>query len=169
LIVYRTCTVADVDEVTSGDVAAGIPIRDCPPERQALWWRRQRPAHRERLINECPEHVGAMPGVPVRDRDAANRILLRRARECALAGRDPAVGGRRSALAGRSGHVGGQRGRAILVNDVRLASIFDLERRVATPGVMLVGYRPGDERNAVVQAAVEPGGSAGFSRVQPVK
>ncbi|HEY0002288.1 MAG TPA: hypothetical protein VGB74_17695 [Actinoplanes sp.] len=119
-----------------------LTLAGYPPRQQADWWRDQHPLLQERAITEHPEIVGALPGVPSRDRDAANRLLLARARETAIADRNR--------LAAAPQEIAS---RALPSVDDRLAGIAELERRLADPSVHLVGYQPGDERNATVTAA----------------
>ncbi|MBU2666404.1 hypothetical protein KOI35_23140 [Actinoplanes bogorensis] len=80
------------------------------PRSQASWWRAQHPLMQDRAIVEHPEIVGAAVGLPAKDRDSANRLLLRRTRAELLA-RDA------------------RGGQAQLAVDKRLAALDDLERR----------------------------------------
>ena len=118
-----------------------LAVGSYPPRQQAEWWQGQHPLLQEQAIAEHPEIVGALPGVPSRDRDAANRLLLSRAKEAALAERTRMAAGQDDAASP-----------ALRQADDRLAGIAELERRLAGPRVHLVGYQPGDERNASVSA-----------------
>ncbi len=80
---------AEVDSAAEGDVAAQDPARPDLPEldrtlRRLLgdpvalrnWWRTLTRAQRQGLMTEHPGIVGNADGVPVRDRDEANRTGL---------------------------------------------------------------------------------------------
>jgi hypothetical protein len=112
-------------------------LADRPARQQAAWWEGLHPLLQEQLIAEHPEFVGALPGLPNRDRDRANRLLLSRAIQAAVADRNR--------IAAAQDDAGS---RALSQADERVAATADLERRLAAPGVRLIGYQPGDERNA---------------------
>lgn len=113
------------------DEADVLALAGAAPADRAAWWRVQHPLNQERAIQEHPEIVGAAAGLPIKDRDTANRMLLRRARE--------------ELVSSREGH-GDRVNRAQLTVDRRLAAIDDLERRAG--GRRLVSYRPGAEQEA---------------------
>lgn len=81
---------ARVDTLAEGQVAATDPARvdpDVPidrlgdraddPAAVARWWRRLSAAERQAVLAEFPALVGALAGVPVRFRDAANSAAAR--------------------------------------------------------------------------------------------
>lgn len=105
-------------------------------ETQSRWWRGLHPLQQERAIAELPEVVGAMGGVPPRDRDAANRILFRRYRD--------------SVAASRPADPSGPADRALIEANDRRAAIAELEERLAGPQPYLIGYEPGRERDAIL-------------------
>ena len=111
------------------------------PADRAAWWHAQHPLIQERYVAAYPEVVGAAEGLPSKDRDAANRILLQRRRAELLAAAqrlDTAQHGAGSqALAGVDAH---------------LAAADSLQRRLddpSRPRSYLVDYQPGDEQHAV--------------------
>ncbi|WP_354641844.1 alpha/beta hydrolase [Kitasatospora camelliae] len=55
-----------------------LPPPDSPPERLAAWWAGLGPDARDALVLSRPELIGRLDGLPARDRDRANRILLDR-------------------------------------------------------------------------------------------
>lgn len=63
---------AAVDAVTARDV----PAVGSDPRDVAAWWATLSPEQRDRLVDEHPELIGNLDGVPVADRDRANRALL---------------------------------------------------------------------------------------------
>lgn len=114
------------------------------PADRAAWWHSLHPLIQERYIAAYPEVVGAAEGLPSKDRDAANRLLLqrRRAELLATAQRlDTAQDGAGS--------------RALADVDTHLADVDSLQRDLddpAGPRSYLVDYQPGDERHAVPSA-----------------
>ncbi|WP_127504248.1 hypothetical protein [Actinoplanes solisilvae] len=105
-----------------------LALAAATPAERASWWRAQHPLNQERAILEQPEIVGAAVGLPDKDRDMANRLLLRRAKEDLRA------------------HEGDGISQAQLAIIRRLAAIDDLEQRAG--GRRLVSYRPGAEQDA---------------------
>ncbi len=55
-----------------------VPPPGTPPTRIAAWWRGLDQSVRNRLTDTRPEFVGSLDGLPARDRDRANRLLLTR-------------------------------------------------------------------------------------------
>ncbi|MGK5678093.1 hypothetical protein [Actinoplanes sp. URMC 104] len=102
---------------------------------QTDYWKNQHSLLQDRAIAEHPEIIGAAAGIPPEDRDTANRILLRRAKDELLAARE-----RQQDL-----HDGAMN-RAQLDLDRRLAAITALEERSA--GRYLLSYAPGAEDQA---------------------
>jgi hypothetical protein len=110
-----------------------------PPDL-ASWWHGLHPLVRERYVAAYPEVLGAAEGLPSRDRDAANRILLLRKRDELLAARQ-----RLDAVQDGAGS------RALAAVDTHLAAVDSLQRRLddpARPESYLVDYQPGDEQHA---------------------
>lgn len=60
----------------TGRLAAGFDRRAGDPVALAAWWRTLSRAQRQALLTERPHAVGNADGVPVRDRDEANRAAL---------------------------------------------------------------------------------------------
>lgn len=52
-----------------------------PPDQVLQWWMSLTPAEQQCLIEDEPEFVGSMDGIPCADRDKANRILLDQAQK----------------------------------------------------------------------------------------
>jgi len=114
------------------------------PADLASWWHSQHPVVREQYLAAYPDVLGAAEGLPSRDRDAANRILLRRKRDELLAARQ-----RMDTLQD------GASSRALAAVDTHLAAVQSLQRRLddpARPGSFLVDYQPGDEQHAELSA-----------------
>jgi hypothetical protein len=114
------------------------------PADRAAWWHAQHPLIQERYIAAYPEVVGAAEGLPSKDRDAANRILLDRERAGLLAAQQ-----RLDTVQDGAGS------RALAGVDTRLAAVESLRRRLddpAGPKAYLVDYQPGDEQHAVPSA-----------------
>lgn len=53
-------------------------LKNLTPKQVAAWWALLGPGERAALISAFPLIIGNTPGIPVRDRDAANRIQLDR-------------------------------------------------------------------------------------------
>ena len=114
------------------------------PAGLAAWWHDQHPLTQEQYISTYPEVVGAAVGLPSRDRDAANRILLQRRLDELLAARQRLDTAQRGAGS-----------RALAGVDTQLAAVESLRRRLddpAGPRSYLVDYQPGDEQHAVPSA-----------------
>ncbi|HWJ80717.1 MAG TPA: alpha/beta hydrolase [Nocardioides sp.] len=135
-----------VDTLAEGRDAAGDPDRPEPqsllldlnsraqdPAAVAAWWRGLTRAQREALVTEFPHVVGNTDGVPVADRDEANRAYL----------------------LGRLDHLGEREADCQLTDDERseltkarrLADLLDDYGNRVDPGtgdnlLNLVGYRP---------------------------
>ncbi|WP_344140239.1 alpha/beta hydrolase, partial [Luedemannella flava] len=76
--------------VTGADGAvdpAGVPAPGTDPRTVRAWWDSLTPAQRRALVTGHPELVGNLDGVPVADRDAANRLVLDRQRDVLTARR----------------------------------------------------------------------------------
>lgn len=127
------------DDLPPYDEIAVLASAGYSAESRAQWWSAQHQLNRDRAIEEHPEIIGAGEGLPAADRDRANRLLLRRAKEDLLA-RQVRVDESR----------GGAASRASADVDARLADITALERRLADPGTHLLGYEPGNERSATL-------------------
>jgi hypothetical protein len=56
----------------------GGTIAGLPPTELSEWWHRLNPLTREQYATAYPDEVGSAEGLPSRDRDLANRILLDR-------------------------------------------------------------------------------------------
>lgn len=117
------------------DEAGVLALAGVPAPGQARWWQAQHPLVQDRAIVEHPEIVGAAAGLPAKDRDSANRLLLRRDREALLASR-----------AAHEERHDGAMSPAQLAIDRRLAALDDLERRAR--GQRLLTYTPGSERES---------------------
>ncbi|GGM22610.1 MULTISPECIES: alpha/beta hydrolase [Micromonospora] len=131
----------------SGWSAEPPPWRPGPDAEPALvrrWWAGLTPAQRRWLVRHEPGRVGALDGVPVADRDQANRLLLadRRAELLAERGRlltrfprGPAeVAGLRRVAAALTG----------------LSALTDRLSARETPRAYLLGLRTGGEGRAIV-------------------
>lgn len=57
----------------------GPPADDADPSQVAAWWSGLSPAERQRYLEERPELVAGLDGLPAAARDDANRLLLDRA------------------------------------------------------------------------------------------
>ncbi|MEU6857931.1 alpha/beta hydrolase [Glycomyces sp. NPDC046736] len=87
------------DEVANEARAIAEGTSGMSPEQVNQWWENLSDAEREALLEEHPEWVGPVDGIPTEYRDTANRVLLDRnidsldsqiaAKEQALAGMDP--------------------------------------------------------------------------------
>ncbi len=100
------------------------------PETRAAWWQAQHPLVQDRAIVEHPEIIGAAVGLPAKDRDSANRLLMRREKEQLQAAR-----------AGHDQLHDGAMTQAQLDIDRRLAAITELEHR--SQGQRILTYEPG--------------------------
>jgi uncharacterized protein YukE len=127
------------DDLPPYDEVVVLASASYDPGSRARWWSAQHQLNRDRAIEEHPEIIGAGEGIPVADRDRANRLMLRRAK-ADLQARQARFDEMR----------GGAASRATTDVDARLADIADLEERLSRPGTHLVGYQPGDERTATV-------------------
>ena len=119
------------------DDMAVLALATATPSARAQWWLAQHPLNQERAIAEHPDIIGPAQGLPIRDRDTANRLRLSRAKEALLAARD-----RHDALRGGAGS------RASAEVDDRLAAVAELEGRLR--GRELLDYQPGAERDAIL-------------------
>ncbi|MEV4629036.1 alpha/beta hydrolase [Micromonospora sp. NPDC049523] len=72
----------------------GPPAPGTDPAAVRRWWADLTPAQRRWLVGHEPARIGRLDGVPVRDRDQANRLLLARQRAALLAERGALVAGR---------------------------------------------------------------------------
>ncbi|WP_052390502.1 alpha/beta hydrolase [Streptomyces sp. NRRL B-24484] len=117
---------SDPWEPLNAALRALLPPPGAGPEQVAAWWRGLAPGARAALTEGRPELVGALDGLPARDRDRANRLQLSRLLEhpdvlpgpvreglravaARLAGGDPAGGGPLLLVLGAEGQ-----GRAVL-------------------------------------------------------
>ncbi|MBS2547708.1 hypothetical protein KGQ19_12605 [Catenulispora sp. NL8] len=55
---------------------AELPLPGADPSEIAAWWTSLSQAERDKLLNEHPDVIGSLDGIPCVDRDKANRILL---------------------------------------------------------------------------------------------
>jgi hypothetical protein len=122
----------------------GRAIAGLQPVARSDWWHRLNPLTREQYAIAFPDVVGSAEGIPSRDRDLANRILLER-RRTQLAAQE-------QELSDRFGGAG-----TPLLQQVQLdrAAAERLQAQLddpARPGY-LVDYRPGDEQHATLTAA----------------
>ncbi|MEV8094229.1 alpha/beta hydrolase [Kitasatospora sp. NPDC085879] len=69
---------ADPREPLNAALRALLPPPGAGPVQVAAWWRGLAPGAREALLQGRPELVGALDGLPARDRDRANRLQLSR-------------------------------------------------------------------------------------------
>ncbi|GAB2617592.1 hypothetical protein Aab01nite_30990 [Paractinoplanes abujensis] len=130
---YRDTVIPDTDRPRYDEAAVlALANAGADPGRVSSWWRAQHPLVQDRAIVEHPEIIGAATGLPAKDRDSANRLLLRRDREALLASREAHQNRHDGALT-----------RAQLDIDRRLAALDDLERRAR--GRRIVTYTPGAE------------------------
>jgi hypothetical protein len=133
---FREDVLPDAEQSRFDDVSI-LALANWIDTSQADYWKGLHSLHQERAIAEFPTIIGAARGIPPGDRDTANRILLRRAKDDLLATR-----------ARQEEHYDGAMNRAQLDLDRRLAAITDLERRSA--GRHLLSYEPGSELQAQV-------------------
>jgi hypothetical protein len=73
---------------------AGRPAPGADPAAVRRWWSELSPAQRRWLVGHEPALVGRLDGVPVNDRDQANRLLLTQRRAALLAERAGLLAGR---------------------------------------------------------------------------
>ncbi len=59
-------------------ITRGLPAPGAPPAEAAAWWRHLTEAGRTRLLDQHPELIGNLDGLPAAVRDAANRRALPR-------------------------------------------------------------------------------------------
>ncbi|MBL7254270.1 hypothetical protein [Paractinoplanes lichenicola] len=126
---YRDTVIPDTER-PEYDETAVLALAGSTKASQSSWWQSQHPLVQDRAIVEHPEIVGAAVGLPAKDRDSANRLLLRRDREALLASRE----------AHQNLHDGAMT-QAQLNLDRRLAALDDLERRAQ--GRRILSYPPG--------------------------
>ncbi|WP_284045794.1 hypothetical protein [Paractinoplanes maris] len=132
--VYREETLPDAEQSRFDDVAI-LALANWVDTSQTDYWKGLHSVHQERAIAEFPTIIGAAPGIPPKDRDAANRILLGRAKDELLAAR-----------ARQEQAHDGAMNQAQLDLDRRLAAITDLEHR--SEGKNLLSYEAGSEQEA---------------------
>jgi hypothetical protein len=114
------------------------------PTTAARVWQATNPVLQEQTIIADPMLVATTEGLPSRDRDAANRILMTRDKQ---------------ALQARQAELAARPGRAAADVDARLAAISRLETRLDDPGrpkTYLMSYRTGDEQNSVLGSGNTP-------------
>ncbi|MBM2621637.1 hypothetical protein JIG36_39650 [Actinoplanes sp. LDG1-06] len=128
---YREQYVPDTGRPQFDEVGM-LALANITPESQAGWWQAQHPLMQDKAIVEHPQIIGAAVGLPAKDRDSANRLLLQRDKEALLAARE-----------GQERAHDGAMNQAQLNIDRRLAAIDDLERRAR--GQRLLSYTPGAE------------------------
>ncbi|MFD9130033.1 alpha/beta hydrolase, partial [Kitasatospora sp. NPDC059571] len=75
-VVAEQVRLSDPEEALNARLRAALPPPGAPPAEVAAWWRRLAPAARDALTESRPDLVGALDGLPARDRDRANRLLL---------------------------------------------------------------------------------------------
>lgn len=66
----------DAANLSDKQLDGRTPFDDLSPEEAAAWWKGLSREEQEALKNEYPGRIGALDGVPAKDRDDANRILL---------------------------------------------------------------------------------------------
>ncbi|WP_250007180.1 hypothetical protein [Actinoplanes sp. M2I2] len=131
---FREEVVPVTEEPRYDDISI-LALANWTTPSQGDWWKGQHSLVQDRAIAEHPEIIGAARGLPPGDRDTANRLLLRRAKDEVLAAR------------ARQDEVhDGVMSRAQLDLDRRLSTITDLERR--SEGKHLLSYEPGAEQEA---------------------
>ncbi|TCK21270.1 alpha/beta hydrolase [Pseudonocardia endophytica] len=116
----------------------GIPPDGTAPAAVTDWWRRLPATERDRLVSEHPDRIGETDGIPTVDRDRANRMRLD--------GERIRLRRRRMRLDGIGDGV--ERDRI----DDALDGIDVLERRLALPGTLLLGFDTDGDGRAVVAA-----------------
>ena len=113
----------------------GRAIAGMRPADRADWWHRLNPLTREQYATAYPDVVGAAEGIPSRDRDLANRIVLEQ---------------RRTQLLAQEQHLSdlhdGAGTPALQQVQLNLAATERLQRQTG----YLVDYRPGDEQHATL-------------------
>ncbi len=118
------------------------------PAGRRHWWREHDPVEQATMIAAYPEVVGGLDGLPTRDRDAANRIVLERqrselqTRRQELAAQDGVPDAGERDLPHRTAEV-----------DATLAAVAAVEHRLADPRQRLIGYRTGDDPITVIAPA----------------
>lgn len=75
----------------SATARAGVPTADAGPEEVRRWWASLDPAERDRLLTVRPAELGNLDGIPVADRDRANRAVLAADLAAGEAAEGPAV------------------------------------------------------------------------------
>jgi hypothetical protein len=131
---YREDVLPDGEQPRYDEVSI-LALANWTEFSQTEYWKGQHSLNQDKAIAEHPEIIGAARGIPARDRDTANRILLQRAKDELLAART-----RQDEM-----HDGAMN-RAQLDLDRRLAAITDLEHRAE--GKHLLSYEPGVEEEA---------------------
>lgn len=79
------------DDPAGSGPTVTVPASTTPPAEVHRWWESLDDAQREQLLSADPARIGALDGVPVVDRDRANRIVLDSAHEEAADQRDAAL------------------------------------------------------------------------------
>ncbi|MEV0268489.1 alpha/beta hydrolase [Hamadaea sp. NPDC050747] len=113
----------------------------CPPAAGPVavreWWRGLSKTQREVLLLQSPERIGGLDGVPVADRDRANREVLRRERDRLSALFESLADDR---------HAARERDRV----ERALAGLATLADRLARPGAYLLGLDTAGDGRAIV-------------------
>jgi hypothetical protein len=123
----------------------GSAIAGLPPRERSDWWHRLNPLTREQYATAYPEEVGSAEGLPSRDRDLANRMLLERRRTRLLA--------EQRQLSDRYDGAGSPLLQRVQLD---LAATERLRARLNDPSgpkEYLVDYRPGDEQHTGLSSA----------------
>ena len=122
---------------------AGPPAPGTDPAAVRTWWAGLTPAQRRWLVGHEPALIGRLDGVPVRDRDQANRLLLGQRRAALLAERAVLLAGPFSPVVPAM----------VARLDRTLAGLDVLGDRLATetgPRAYLLGLDPAGDGRAVV-------------------
>ncbi|MFY1669197.1 alpha/beta hydrolase [Plantactinospora sp. WMMB334] len=133
-------TIAENTATASGTPSAtveraSVPARGADPTDVKRWWDSLSPAQRRYAISEYPELIGSLDGVPVANRDIANRIVLDREMD----GRTE----RRAELQAREAHI-----RAMLEQG-RAAELYPRDHHPATHAAQRELAVIADERNRI--------------------
>jgi hypothetical protein len=135
-----------------GPGAVGAPVDGPAPAAVALWWTALGRDERDRLTVGRPDLVGALDGIPARDRDRANRLRLAAARRDGQA--------EEAALERARDHASGfadlqdVEGRLAEVR-ARLGRLAAVDEAAARPGHGLLALDPTSGRAAVATGDID--------------